>query len=43
MYSLTVNSLRIDIKNFERFYFAVPNVDKISPKGGISFVDQLYL
>ena len=43
LYSLTVNSLRICTKNFGRLYFAVPISDKIGQKGGMSFVDELYL
>ena len=38
-----VKSLRIGTKNFARFYVAVPIADKIGGKGGISFVDELYL
>ena len=43
VYSLTVKSLRIGTKNFARLYVAVPIADKIGRKGGISFVDELYL
>ena len=43
VYSLTVNSLRIDKKNFARLYIGVPIADRIGQKGKISFVDELYL
>ena len=43
VYSLTVNSLRIDKRNFARLYIAVSIADRIGRKGRISFVDELYL
>ena len=38
-----VNYLRIGTKNFARLYVELPIADKISRKGGILFVDKLYL
>ena len=43
VYSLTVNSLRINTKNFARLSTAVPIADRIGQKDGISFVDEFYL
>ena len=43
VYFFTVNSLRIGTKNFAKLYVAVLIADKISRKGGILFVDELYL
>ena len=43
VYSLTVNSLRIDKKNFARLYMALPIANRIGRKGRVSFVDELYL
>ena len=42
VYSWTVNSLRIDKKNFARLYMVVPTANRIGRKWGISFVDELY-
>ena len=43
VYSLTVNSLRISTKNFARLSTAVPLAERIGQKGGMVFVDELYL
>ena len=43
VYLLTVNSLRIGTNNFVRLYVQATIAHKISQKGGISFVDELYL
>ena len=43
VYLLTVNSLRIGTNNFVRLYVQATIAHKISQKGGISFVHELYL
>ena len=43
VYSLTLIFLRIGTKNFARLYVVLSIADRISRKGGLWFVDELYL